>query len=938
MNTFKFLLFLITIAFLSNSINAQITLNGLVKDNHGNALESALISLDNSKYSAISNSSGNFTIENVDMGEYKIVITHLGYKTFKSTILVQKENKPVTFILEEDIFNLKTVVVTGTFEPRIQLQSTTSVSTLNSEKLDQIAPRGTANILSNIPGTFTDASAGEVFTKIYTRGVSAAAEDDLGWYYVSLQEDGLPVSLVQHSYYSPDLFYRYDINTEKVEAIRGGSSSITAMNAPGGIYNFISKGIRNQLGGQIQLQSGVQGDGNPIYRADVSVGGPLGNNWFLNFGGYYRYDNGSRNTDFAFGKGGQVKFNLIKKNDHGYFKLYGKLLNDKTNRYTGVAATNWKDPKPAFGQDFGTTALMMPEFDANIPDGRFLASNKSNGFDPSQGVHAKDIAFGLDIFQNIGNGWSIKNNMKFSSKKANWQTSISNAFVSLNNPLAYFISGADFPIGQIVFYDAKSNSEVARIDNSGILAGAPIQYLTSGTLPNDAIMGTSAWYKDNDANEFMQQLTLRKEWENHDLNFGFSTGISNTSLFTQGSFAYVTYEPNPKMLRVTLENPNEPIIALSDPNGVSNYGGLFFINARAKVSQFAGFMNDHIKLSENLHLDLGLRLEKINHDGSKDRFAPFSQNGGLDKDSNTAYDNGILATTGAKDFFNYNYDYLSYSTGLNYKIANNTALFARYSRGNKAPELNHYFNNFSNVPINGKGQVQKINQTELGIKSNLKNVSFAGTLFWSELSNIGVTNFEFDSDSNTIFYTPIQLNTSETFGLEWESMYTPFEHITVSFNGTLQNPKAKSWNIYDAAGSVNVADDSIQDFSGNKLPFNPEIMFNLGIAFEKDKLSSFLKWQFMGQREGNVANAFQLPAYSLFDLGIGYEINTHLKANLLVTNLFNSEGLANFFGANNFGSNANGATAEFIQNNPDASFVVVPVLPRGTLIKLNYTL
>ena len=94
----------------------------------------------------------------------------------------------------------------------------------------------------------------------------------------------------------------------------------------------------------------------------------------------------------------------------------------------------------------------------------------------------------------------------------------------------------------------------------------------------------------------------------------------------------------------------------------------------------------------------------------------------------------------------------------------------------------------------------------------------------------------------------------------------------------------------------------------------------------------------MGEREGNVANAFQLPAYSLFDLGIGYKINNHLKANLLITNLFNSEGLANFFGANNFGANANGATAEFIKNNPDASFVVVPVLPRGTLIKLNYTL
>lgn len=58
----------------------------------------------------------------------------------------------------------------------------------------------------------------------------------------------------------------------------------------------------------------------------------------------------------------------------------------------------------------------------------------------------------------------------------------------------------------------------------------------------------------------------------------------------------------------------------------------------------------------------------------------------------------------------------------------------------------------------------------------------------------------------------------------------------------------------------------------------------------------------------------------------------------MVTNLFSSEGLANFFGANSFGASANGATAEFIQANPDASFVVVPVLPRSTLLKLNYSL
>ena len=76
--------------------------------------------------------------------------------------------------------------------------------------------------------------------------------------------------------------------------------------------------------------------------------------------------------------------------------------------------------------------------------------------------------------------------------------------------------------------------------------------------------------------------------------------------------------------------------------------------------------------------------------------------------------------------------------------------------------------------------------------------------------------------------------------------------------------------------------------------------------------------------------------YSIFNAGVGYKINKHWSANMLVTNLFNSEGLANFLGANSFGASSNGVTKEYAEANPDASFIVVPILPRGTLLRLNY--
>lgn len=935
MSVNKALLYVIVI-FFYNFSTAQQLINGEVKDVEGNVLEGVNITIQPINFGTTTDGYGKFKFQNVTKGTYKITLSHIGYKMITQEIVVSQKKLSLSFVLEDDLMNLQDVVVTGTFEPRIQLMSSTSVSVLKTNMLQQVYPQGTADLLQNIPGTFVDASAGEVFNKVYTRGISASAEDDMGWYYVSLQEDGLPVTLSQYAYYSPDLFHRIDLMTEKVEAIKGGSAAITAMNAPGGIYNFRSKITENELNGEVHLTNGFQGNNNFLHKIDFAIGSPIGKNWFINAGGHYRIDDGSRDTDFTFSKGGQFKFNVIKYHNQGHLKFYAKYLNDYTNRYTGVAAVNWDNPTPAFGQSFSSTSLLMPGFNASIPDRRNLNQNNFNSFNPSKGVHAKDFTLGVAISQHLGNHWLLRNNFKFSKKIANWQTSISNAFVSLNNPLAYFISGADFPIGQVVFKDAKSGLELARINNSGILVGESFQYLSGDSLPNDAIMGTSAWYIDNEANELINQFILEKDINNHSITTGMSMGFSDSSLFTQGSYGYATYEPNPRMLQVTLENPDAPIIMLSDTHGISNYGGLFYTNANAKVSQIATFINDHFKITDRLTVDLGLRYESIHHKGNKDRYAPFQQDGGLDGNTNTAYDNGMLTPTGEKDMFNFTYNYISYSAGSTYKLNNSSALFARFSHGNKAPELNYYFNNFSNVPILKKGAIQKIKQAELGVKYSGNNFSFTSTAFWSQLKDIGIANFEFEQESNTIFYTPIQLNTSTTVGLEWESIYTPIQHFTFRFNGVVQNAKATKWRIYDAGGTAITDDDQVMDYSGNTLPFTPNLMFNLGNEYHKNKISIFFNWHYMGKRDANVANGFKLPSYSTFSLGTKYLINKHLSANFIVTNLFNSKGLANFYGANSFGANANGATRTYIEANPDDSFIVFPVLQRKALLKLIY--
>lgn len=934
--------------FVPLSLTAQYSISGTVVNSQNSPLEGALVELREEGKSSYTNEAGVFNFEGLQKGNYILRVSFLGYETLDTDLELAGNNTNYTqdFTLRTDPLELSSIIVTGSFNARSKLESSIAISTLSDQEIRMRASKGTADLLRAIPGTFTDASAGEVFTKVYSRGISISAEDDLGWYYVSLQEDGLPVSATQHTFYSPDLFYRTDLTTRRLEAIRGGSASITSNNAPGGIYNFISKTGGIAPAGELLLSTVLQGDGRGLYRIDGNFGGPLSDTgWKYNVGGFYRYDEGAREVDFNWSEGGQLKFNLVKASKSGFFKFYGKYLNDKVNRWTGLSAVDWDDPKAAFGQDFNNTALMLPELSADIADGRSAGTNPNAtyNYNPDNGIRTKDLALGFEFSQLLGGGWTIQNNIKFSAKEADWQTSIGNQPLGLEEFTPYLLNGIspDFsviPLGQIVFRDARSREVLARVNNFGILgpfSGEPasFEYL-EGSLPNDALMGIAPWKKEDKATEVIDQLTLHKQIDDHSLTAGGYFSYSDVGTFTSGSFAYATFEPQPRMLSVTLENPGEPVIHLSDDAGVSNYGGLFYASSEAEVLQSALFLNDFWKITENLSFDGGLRYEFINHQGHNDRSAPTAND--LDDQAETAYNNSTLVATGEVDEFDFNYDYLSWSLGLNYTFNKNTALFGRFTNGHKAPELNYYFNNFQNLPVSEAGTTQDILQAEVGLKWYTEKFTFFTTAFWSRLDNVNFSEFVFDQNTGELFFTPIQLNQTTTYGLELESVISPFPKVQIRVLATLQQPEASQFTVYDANGTSDVSDDQINDFSGNELPHNPKVALEVSPSYQADKWRAFFSWRYLSDRQANIANAFQLPAFSVFNAGIIVEPNKNWSISLIANNLFNSKGLMNFFGPNEFGSSANAATKEYIAQNPEASFVVFPIVPRTIHLGIGY--
>ncbi len=109
---------LLAVLLCANSIftNAQNlgTVRGILKNTTGEALSDLQVKLQNTKFSAISNQSGIFSIKNVSPGHYTLMITGMGYKSEQKEITVNAgQETEISITLNEESIRMKSVTVTG---------------------------------------------------------------------------------------------------------------------------------------------------------------------------------------------------------------------------------------------------------------------------------------------------------------------------------------------------------------------------------------------------------------------------------------------------------------------------------------------------------------------------------------------------------------------------------------------------------------------------------------------------------------------------------------------------------------------------------------------------------------------------------------------------------------------------------------------------------
>ncbi len=919
---------------ISLCAQAQNTVTGKVLDEAGEPVIGATVQLRGTSKGTAANTEGVFTIKDVPDGNYTMLVASTGYAAQTFEIRVPGEMPAI--VLSDDALELSAVVVTGTFDPRTKLESSVAITTLSPRAIELRQPRGTGDLLQAIPGIFVDNSAGEVGNRVIARGLAPAGNDNIGFTYVSLQEEGLPIMASQMGFAVVDMFQRADITTGRLETVRGGTASVTSVNAPGGIFNFISKTGGATFKGSARLTGGLYANGNTIGRAEAEFGGPIGKGWGYHVGGFYRSDAGARDLPFVANQGGQIKANITKSfTTGGQLKIYGKFLSDQNTFFKEIALNKemtegYRACPTCEAYDINNSSTFL-DINTTLPDasqferGRDYSQNPTRNFNSKNGIQNQTVAAGIDFQKSFGDGWGVSAKVRTASFDQDYLQFQGNSVLpvvpSLSRPnnLGYLqfgagalaantgAAGALFAPGLLspTYTDAKTGEVLAKV------IGGVLDPNTPNKLGN-YLLATAPLNMYNDIRDHIGSVGLSKTAGGHQISIGgfFAQTDIETRWFVDGVLGQLG--PNTRPIRVTFPGPAIPLpgplaplgggktFDATDANGIVLNSGLAYTVTDNTSKIFAGYLSDVWKVNDKLNIDAGLRYESVQHNGVKEAWiggiaASAVTLGGWDGNPLTTNDLGSRVRDTSRTFpYDFTYNYLSGSLGVNYKFNEKNAVYARFTRGNKAPDLDYYANNFVNIPIDKKGAIETVTQAEVGYKLKSAKASLSVTGFYSLLDNALLQLF-INNGANS-FFTDATFNATRTVGLEIETVLQPTRKFSFRAHATLQNAVYDRLTYQQTAGSVIRANFFDEDFSGNQVKDIPAVMIDLTPSYEIGKFAPYLNFRWFSKRMGNRRNTIELPAYGLLNGGIMFEASRRLRVALQGSNLLNSAGILSFGG------------------------------------------
>lgn len=831
------------------------TIQGEVKDSQTKeTLIGATVMVKGTSTGTITDINGTYAIKNLAAGNITLVVSYVGYSnTEKQVTLTGGQTVTLDFELTTDLIGLDQIVVTGVVNPKSALESSINVSTMRTKAIGELGAATTAEIFKAIPGIHSEATGGEGNANISVRGIPITSG---GSKFLQLHEDGLPVmQFGDISFGNADIYLRSDYSIDRIEAIKGGSASTFASNSPAGIINFISKTGAVE-GGSIGTSLGVD---YQSFRTDFEYGSPIGNDVSFHVGGFFRQGEGPRKSGYEGNYGGQIKANLTKNFKKGYARVYFKYLNDRAISYmpmpvmgTGTASDPTFESIP--GYDALTATLQSPYFmKLNGVDG----NGNLRTSDVSEGMHPVSTAIGTEFSFDLGDGWNVKNKARMAFNKG-----------VFNSPFPVSINKADNIASSIA--GEGYTASYANGQNAGVaLTAAELEALNgNGLLMTIHSFDVEMNNLDNFTNDFYLTKTFNDKIH---LTAGYYKAYQRIDMTWLWQSYLTDVADSPRLINLTKANGDAATENGLFAYGVPAWGNCCTRGYDMRYSVDAPYANMGVDITSDLNVDASFRYDFGNAYGYylSNMQTPVDVN-------NDGIMSAIDSTTTVLDNanpnpVNYDYSYVSYSVGANYKLDANKAVFARYSKGARANADRLLYSPY--ITAEGKTidglDADEISQAEIGFKYKSSNYAFNLTGFYAKLSE---QNSEFEKVFN-IDYT--------SFGLELDG--------SVKFG----NFEATAGATYTKA---EISKSNNPEQEGNTPRRVPDLMFNINPSYRIGNAAIGLSFIGTTKVFAQFDNVVVLPGFTYVNAFASYKIAKGLVVRINANNLFNTFGLTEMEG------------------------------------------
>ena len=242
-------------------INAQHSITGKIYTESNELLTGANIVIVNTSMGTASRGDGTYEISGLKNGEHRVRVSFFGYETMEKQVDINKQDVILDFKMIETSIDLNTIVVTGTKTEKSLKNSPVVTQIISSRELEHKDVNDITNALElSVPGIEFESHA---------RGKSMTLQGIDSRYMLFLVDGDRLAGETQG-----DIDYsRINIaDIQRIEVVKGASSTLYGSNALGGVINIITKYPADKF----NLTSSTRFSNYNTQNYQLSVGSKLG--------------------------------------------------------------------------------------------------------------------------------------------------------------------------------------------------------------------------------------------------------------------------------------------------------------------------------------------------------------------------------------------------------------------------------------------------------------------------------------------------------------------------------------------------------------------------------------------------------------------------------------------------------------------------------------